>query len=224
MPAGPPVGFAISAVPAVYTDASPASGITIYIDTNLASSDEMQRPYSVTVNGTQHDNANWEANVSLTPRFSHYNETQSVNCAAIPTACIITYNEGYRYNRTDMTISVTKDGMKTIDEYIINANIGKANHSVNILDDTYGLKPYVTVSSVRFTESSTTPGIKSNGKITYLYQDEVYRYPPINLGALEYRAQNNYWIPQNYYYQMGGVFLLQSEGNVSYTSAHHHFL
>jgi hypothetical protein len=210
-----PVGFAITAVPAVYTDTSPPSGITVYIDTTLASSDEMQRPYSATVNGTQHDNANWEANVSLTPRFSPYNETQSVNCV-IPTACTMTYNDGYRYNRTDMTISVTKDGVKTIDEYIINANIGKANYSVNILDDTYGLKPYVTVSSIQFTESGSTAGIKSNARITYLYQDEVYRYPPINLGALEYRAQNNYWIPQSYYYQMGGVFLLQSEGNVSY--------
>jgi hypothetical protein len=212
----PPVGFAITAVPAVYTDTSPPSGITVYIDTTLASADEMQRPYSVTVNGTQRDNANWVANVSLTPRFSQYNETQSVNCAAGPSACVITYNEGYRYNRTDLTVSVVKNGVKSIDEYIINANIGKANYSVNILDDTYGLRPFVTVSSIQFTEIGSTSGIKSNGKITYLYQDEVYRYPPINLGALEYRAQNNYWIPQNYYYQMGGVFLQQYEGNVSY--------
>ena len=64
-----PVGFAITAVPVVHTDTSPPSGITVYIDTSLASSDEMQRPYSVTVNGTQHDNANWEAIVNLTPRF-----------------------------------------------------------------------------------------------------------------------------------------------------------
>ena len=128
----------------------------------------------------------------------------------------MTYNEVDRYNRTDVTISVNKNGVKTIDEYIINANIGKANYSVNILDDAYGLKPFVTVSSIQFTESGSTSGIKSTGKITYLYQDEVYRYPPINLGALEYRAQNNYWIPQSYYYQMGGVFLLQNEGNVSY--------
>jgi hypothetical protein len=211
----PPVGFAITAMPAVYTDSSPPSGITIYIDSTLASSDEMQRPYSVTVNGTQHNNANWQANVSLTPRFSHYNETLSVNCV-VAGPCTLTYSEGYRYNRTDMTISVIKGGVKIIDEYIINANIGKANYSVNILDDTYGLKPYVTVSSIQFTESGSTSGIVSAGKITYLYQDEVYRYHPINLGALEYRAQNNYWISQNYYYQMGGVFLQQNEGNVSY--------
>jgi hypothetical protein len=115
-----------------------------------------------------------------------------------------------------MTISVIKGGVKTIDEYIVNANIGKNNYSVNMLDDAYGLKPYATVSSIQFTEMSNAPAIKSTGKITYLYQDQVYRYPPIRLGALEYRAQNNYWISQDYYYQMGGVFLQQTEGNVSY--------
>ena len=39
-----------------------------------------------------------------------------------------------------------------------------------------------------------------------------YSITPIPLGALEYRAQNNYWIPQNYYYQMGGVFLSRTRG------------
>jgi hypothetical protein len=32
------------------------------------------------------------------------------------------------------------------------------------------------------------------------------------MGSLEYKAQNEYWIPQTYYYQLGGVFLEQSEG------------
>ncbi|MCU0631329.1 MAG: hypothetical protein MUF37_09290 [Methanoregulaceae archaeon] len=27
---------------------------------------------------------------------------------------------------------------------------------------------------------------------------------------------DNYWIPQTYYYQMGGVFLTQSDGNITY--------
>ena len=43
-----------------------------------------------------------------------------------------------------------------------------------------------------------------------------YTASPIPLGSIEYRAQNNYWIPQNYYYQMGGVFLQQGDGNTTY--------
>jgi hypothetical protein len=207
----PPVGFAITAVPAIHTDTSPPSGIIIYIDTSLSTSDELQRPYSIAVNGTQHNNAKWEAIVNLTPRFNYVN-----NYTYDDAGKKLDLTTSYFYDHTDMTISVNKNGVKTIDEYIVNANIAKANYTVNILDDAYGLKPFVTVSSIQFVESGSTSGIRSTGKITYLYQDEVYRYPPINLGALEYRAQNNYWIPQSYYYQMGGVFLLQREGNVSY--------
>jgi hypothetical protein len=207
----PPVGFAITAMPAVYTDTSPPSGITVYIDTSTSTSNDLQRLYSVSVNGTQQGNANWEAIVNITPRYNYVN-----NYTWDDAGKKLDLTTNYFYDHTDMTISVNKNGVKTIDQYIINANIGKANYSVNILDDAYGLKPYVMVSSLQFTESSSAPGIMSTGKITYLYQDEVYRYHPINLGALEYRAQNNYWIPQNYYYQMGGVFLLQNEGNVSY--------
>jgi hypothetical protein len=43
-----------------------------------------------------------------------------------------------------------------------------------------------------------------------------YTVSPIPLGSLEYRAGNNYWIPQTYYYQMGGVFLTQNDGNITY--------
>jgi hypothetical protein len=208
----PPVGFAITGSSALpVTDPSPPSGITVYIDATLASSDDLQKPYSVSVNGTQQGNANWEATVNLTPRFTLVKDYTLSGSPAV-----LISSDNYTYSRTDMTISVNKGGVKTIDEYIINANIGKNNYSVNILDDAYGLKPYATVSSIKFTEMSNAPAIKSTGKITYLYQDQVFKYPPIRLGALEYRAQNNYWISQDYYYQMGGVFLQQTEGNVSY--------
>lgn len=34
----------------------------------------------------------------------------------------------------------------------------------------------------------------------------------IPMGSLSYQSQNVYWIPQTYYYQMGGIFLNQSDG------------
>ncbi|MBP2132088.1 hypothetical protein J2128_000009 [Methanomicrobium sp. W14] len=36
-----------------------------------------------------------------------------------------------------------------------------------------------------------------------------------SLVRVQYEAQNNYWIHQTYYYQMGGVFLNQSDGTVN---------
>jgi hypothetical protein len=38
------------------------------------------------------------------------------------------------------------------------------------------------------------------------------RFP---LAVLEFETTNNYWIPQSYYYQMGGVFLRQPTGTVA---------
>lgn len=208
----PPVAFAITGSSVLpLTDPSPPSGITVYIDTTSASSGDLQYPYSISVNGTQQGNQNWVAFVNLTPRFNYVKYYIYIG-PSNPNEL----HEEYVYNRTDLTLSVTKNGVKTIDQSIINANIGKGNYSINILDDTYGLKSFVTVPSIQFTEISSAPAIRSTGGITYAYQDQIYRYPPIKLGALEYRAQNNYWISQDYYYQMGGVFLLQNEGNVSY--------
>lgn len=54
-------------------------------------------------------------------------------------------------------------------------------------------------------ETINVTGIKFNGdRITYA---------DFNPGALEYQSDNNYWIGQNYYYQLGGVFLEQDSGS-----------
>lgn len=42
---------------------------------------------------------------------------------------------------------------------------------------------------------------------------DVVTYANYTPGALEYHSNNNYWIDQNYYYQLGGVFLEQDSGS-----------
>lgn len=207
----PPVVVDItgSSTPLV-SDPSPPSGITIYVDTILASSSDLQKPYSVQINGIQGWNTYWMASINLTPRFTLVKEYSLVGDPPV-----LISSDNYVYNHTDMTLSITKGGAKTLDEYIVNANIGKARYSINILDDTYGLRQYVNASGIQFMETSTTPAIYSTANITYLYQDQYSEYASVPLGSLEYRTRNNYWIPQTYYYQMGGVFLSQQDG-VSY--------
>jgi hypothetical protein len=41
---------------------------------------------------------------------------------------------------------------------------------------------------------------------------------PISVNTLEYHSNNNYWIQQRYSYQLGGVFLSQSEGTINRVS------
>ena len=59
-----------------------------------------------------------------------------------------------------------------------------------------------------------TNGTLTSPTITaqYAYQFQSNYTYSVPLGSLEYSTNNNYWIPQSYYYQMGGVFLSQIDG------------
>jgi hypothetical protein len=83
-------------------------------------------------------------------------------------------------------------------------------YSVNLLDPTYGLQSFITYPA---NMTFSTNGTLSSPTVTtqYAYQEQVYNYT-IPLGSLAYSTSNNYWIPQTYYYQMGGVFLSQTDG------------
>ncbi|MCX6685167.1 MAG: hypothetical protein NTV10_00710 [Methanoregula sp.] len=64
--------------------------------------------------------------------------------------------------------------------------------------------------TVTLTNYNTLSSASSNVSFTDEYEKEATHSIP--LGSLEYSASNNYWIPQNYYYQNGGVFLQQNDG------------
>ena len=86
------------------------------------------------------------------------------------------------------------------------------------MDETYGLDTVIrSRDTVTLVTEKPLGAVQATGNVTYDFTDtNPYTITPISLGSVEYRAQNNYWIAQNYYYQMGGVFLSQAEGNVSY--------
>ncbi len=159
----------------------------------------------------------WNASVNLTPRTVHYNETQSVTC--VSGSCTIGYNTGERYIGSDVTISVRKGGIATIQDFPVYRNVTAGSvYTVDLLDETYGLSNLIrSHDSISLYERQPLNTVRATGNATYGFTDvTTFTINPIPLGALEYRAQNNYWIPQDYYYQMGGVFLSQNEGNVSY--------
>jgi hypothetical protein len=162
---------------------------------------------------------NWNMTVNMTPRASHYNETQAVTCPVLGGPCTIIYNTGESYIGTDITINVRKEGVTTIRELTVYRNVTPGSHyAIDLMDETYGvsssIRPRDTISLIVEKPLNT---VQATGNATYDFTDmDPYRITPIPLGSLEYRAQNNYWIPQSYYYQMGGVFLSQAEGNVSY--------
>ena len=82
------------------------------------------------------------------------------------------------------------------------------------MDPAYGLQSVITYP-VTLTFSKYDPGSQlttATLTVQYAYQPQSYTYS-VPLGSLEYSTNNNYWIPQTYYYQMGGVFLSQIDGS-----------
>jgi hypothetical protein len=147
----------------------------------------------------------WLVNVTVNPVTTYYEHT--VSCPG----GICTYQDAYRYNRTDITIDVSKGSVMVLQGFPVYQNIRSAtNYSVNLLDDAYGLKNYIQYpATISFAEIDPTNRITSYGIVNISYEQETLTTHSVTLGSLQYYARNNYWIPQTYYYQNGGVFLQQ---------------
>jgi hypothetical protein len=147
----------------------------------------------------------WLVNVTVNPVTTYYEHT--VSCPE----GVCTYQDAYRYNRTDITIDVSKGSVMVLQGFPVYQNIQSAtNYSVNLLDEAYGLKNFIQYpTTISFSETDPTNRITSYGIVTISYELEQVATHSVTLGSLAYYANNHYWIPQTYYYQNGGVFLQQ---------------
>lgn len=188
--------------------------------------------YGLTVNSPK-----WIATVNLTPHTTYYIDYiplyRTNPCPETPngtgiltrlidtgeaTGCLLPVNQS-RYTGTDLTISIIKGNIITMQNFPVYSNvISGGKYTIDLMDTSYGLNT-VTLpgDNIGLVVDRPFASIDGTGNITYdfAYQPD-YTNPPIPLGAVEYRSDNNYWIPQTYYYQMGGVFLSQSDGNTTY--------
>lgn len=202
----------ITSTDAVKVDDLPAlvniSPSHIYINFSSFQSTDLDanRYLGVQLNGT-----NWIALVNLTPRTTFFrNFTYSGSGGSL------NYEDKYNYNRSDLTLTVIKNNQITLQELILRSNVTTGTpYSVDLLDPAYGLNNFITYP-VYLHLSVYNPLFPTiTGNVTYGFKETSYNYTT-TLGSIEYQAQNNYWITQKYYYQMGGVFLEQVDGNTTY--------
>jgi len=194
--------------------------------------------FGATVNTTT-----WAAYVNFTPETSFYQWYQNqpvatTTCSAAMNAngtainmyytgsgylqysCLVPIN-AYAYNGTDITVTVKKGNVISMQNYPVYRNIRSGTtYTVDLMDDAYGLKSSVIPSdniSIRTDRPSVSGLVTAKGNISYDFAEmNPYTITPVPLGSVEYRSQNNYWINQNYFYQAGGVFLTQADGNTTY--------
>jgi hypothetical protein len=157
--------------------------------------------------------SDWEAWVNITPVYTYSRRFRVLNDT--PTHIIQFWEENEtRWNRTDVTVSTWNGGVAVLQDFTVYRNITstpQATYVVDLMNPAYG------VSSV-IGSAQAVKAQKGDSTITSTYVTNYSYWPnplseEIVMGALEYRAENEYWIPQTYYYQMGGVFLEQNEGN-----------
>ena len=147
----------------------------------------------------------WNTTVNVTPDIadclSNINTGGYVNSSFIP-GC----------SGSDITVTVVKNGVTTLNRAVVYSNINpNTAYSVNLLDSAYGLQSFMTYpSKMTFLTNGTLTSPTITAQYAYQFQSN-YTYS-VPLGSLEYSTNNNYWIPQSYYYQMGGVFLSQIDG------------
>src|SRR5271157_812172 len=159
-------------------------------------------PGSVQINGSS-----WSATINITPDISdclsNTNTGGYVNSSFIP-GC----------SGSDITVTVLKNHVTALNRAVIYSNINpNIAYSVNLLDSAYGIQSVITYPAT-LTFSKYDPSNQlttANVTAQYAYQPQTLTYS-VPLDSLEYSTNNNYWIPQTYYYQMGGVFLSQTDG------------
>lgn len=114
---------------------------------------------------------------------------------------------------SNITISTTKMGAPVLSNLtIVNNPLSGQIYPVNLLDDSYGLNSGISYPFyLEITSGADTAGFSIPGK--YALQGLPLDLPVDHeMGSVEYRSKNNYWIFQDYYYQNGGVFLTQDDG------------
>jgi len=155
--------------------------------------------------GVQLNGTNWIALVNLTPRTTYFRNFTSSSGGSLD------YTEMYNYTHSDLTLTVIKNNQITLQELIIRSNVTTGNtYSVDLLDPAYGLNNFITYPVfLQLSVYDPYPPHTITGNVTFGFKETGYNFTTPSMGSLEYRAQNNYWITQTYYYQLGGVFLYQ---------------
>jgi hypothetical protein len=176
---------------------------------NISTTD-LQKERAVVVDGPT-----WDLLVNITPNFFYYNRFNLTLDSHGYITSVLNWTE-YQWNSTDITVNTFSGASPVVSNLPVYRNIGTSTiYSLDLMSPVYGI-------ATRF-QSPQSISVKTSdgsGLITASY-DIHYGFAPMTsgttlpLGAIEYRSNNLFYTPQTYYYQLGGVFLEQSDGSTN---------
>ena len=153
----------------------------------------------------------WSAWVNITPRYDFYRRYSMTTDPVTHFVTNFTNRSEAMLTRTDVTIYTFKGGAPLVADLVVYKGITSSTvYSVDLMNPAYGI-------STELQNPQTLSAQTSDSTITARYR-ALYGYLPnvssttSAMGSLEFRSNNYYYIPQTYYYQLGGVFLEQQDG------------
>lgn len=150
---------------------------------------------------------------TLEPPYGAPNIASWINTILVPNWTLMV--QGLGVSRPALTMTLIKNDNATFSNLTIFPEIiNNRNYTIDLLDDAYGLAEALDYPLKIRTPIFSTPNIQVFYPVQVGYNSaEIEFSHPMD--SLEFRSSNNYWIQQDYYYQMGGVFLRQPDGMVS---------
>jgi hypothetical protein len=153
----------------------------------------------------------WSAWVNLTPVYTFSHRYVLANDTSGRVQSFQEFDE-YTWNSTDITVSTLEKGVPVVTDLAIYRKIASlTNYSVDLMDPVTGISTDLAAPQTFYAERSN-PLLNGTFTTNYSYWNSQATESWL-MGSLEYKSGNEYWIPQTYYYELGGVFLEQNDGN-----------
>jgi hypothetical protein len=156
----------------------------------------------------------WNAWVNITPNYFYANRFNWTLNESHYIQNFWNWTD-YMLVSTDLTVSTNLGGRPIVTSLPVYRNISTLTvYTVDLMSPVYGI-------SAQFQSPQTISASTSQGSGITATSDIRYGFVPMTsgstqaMGSVEYRSNNLYYTPQTYYYQMGGVFLEQSDGSTN---------
>lgn len=158
------------------------------------------------------DGPTWDVWVNISP---HYSYTRRVNISIDQASGGLGnawWWDEYLWNSSDITVNTYSGTTPIVQNLAVYRGISASTvYPVDLMNPVYGISSqFQNPQSLSISESDGF--VSGSSLICYSFSPSPSSIK-MPLGSIEYRSNNLYYTPQTYYYQLGGVFLEQSDGS-----------
>jgi hypothetical protein len=156
----------------------------------------------------------WNAWVNITPNYFYTNRFGWTLNSSHYIENFWNWTD-YTLISTDITVSANPGGRPVVTNLPVYRNISPVTvYTVDLMNPVYGISTQFQSPQLISVSTSDASGITATSDVRYGFVPMTSGSTQA-LGSIEYRSNNLYYTPQTYYYQMGGVFLEQSDGSTN---------